>query len=88
MKTIKVYDNEHFDTDCTTAVHTAETWAVCPSVTNHCLTVYSIGNSLLDVLTSRGHRALETLFNEHDSEVRKDWTRKGDLIVIKVWWYR
>lgn len=88
MKKATVYNNEYFSTDRTTAVHTETVDALFPSITNHCLTVYSVGNSLLDVLGSRGHSALETIFNEHDSDVRKDWTLKGDLIVIKVWWYR
>ena len=88
MKKTTVYNNEYFDTDRTTAIHTETIDKLIHTITNHCLTVYSVDNSLLDVLGSRGHRALETLFNEHDSEVRKDWTRKGDLIVIKVWWYR
>ena len=87
MKTIKVYNNEHFDIEGITAVHTVTT-TEGSNVKDHCLTVYSVDNKLLDILGDRGHRQLEELFNAHDSDIIKDFRHMHDLIIIRIWWNR
>ena len=80
MKTIKVYNNEHFWLDNMTAVVTSENLFEGASYENT-IKVYAYGHSLVDIICD--HKYLEHLMDRERYTVEKYWDGK-DVIIITI----